>query len=168
MNTISRIRFTFAFAAAVLIFAHGAPATTFERLTVGRLARTAQVIVRARCVSNFPQWKGGEIWTITAFEPIELGRDRLPDSWKSGSSEARSETSHPTCRACRGFARVRTSSYFSSRYRQAVTPSKAGFREPSGFATIPKLEIPLLRKTPRAFRRSILNHARLLQLEFDR
>ncbi len=78
MNTISRIRFTFAFAAAVLIFAHGAPATTFERLTVGRLARTAQVIVRARCVSNFPQWKGGEIWTITAFEPIEL--------WKGSAS----------------------------------------------------------------------------------
>jgi hypothetical protein len=66
------------FAAVVLIFSQAALATSFEHLTLARLARTAQIIVRARCVSNSARWDGGEIWTITTWEEIEL--------WKGSTS----------------------------------------------------------------------------------
>jgi hypothetical protein len=42
-------------------------ATTLMRMSLAQMARTAKVIVRARCVSNATLWDEGEIWTRTTF-----------------------------------------------------------------------------------------------------
>lgn len=55
-------------------------ATTLERMSLARMAQAAQVIVRARCISNSPAWAAGEIWTFTTFE--------VEEAWK-GDSTAR-------------------------------------------------------------------------------
>lgn len=46
-------------------------ATTLMRMCLAQMARTAQVIVRARCVSNATLWDEGEIWTRTTFDVEE-------------------------------------------------------------------------------------------------
>lgn len=46
-------------------------ATTLMRMSLAQMARTAQVIVRARCVSNATLWDEGEIWTRTTFDVEE-------------------------------------------------------------------------------------------------
>lgn len=51
-----------------------ASATTLERMSLARMAQTAQAIVRARCTGNFTAWDAGEIWTFTAFA--------VEDAWK--------------------------------------------------------------------------------------
>jgi hypothetical protein len=48
-----------------------AKATTLMRMSLAQMARTAQVIVRARCVSNATLWDEGEIWTRTTFDVEE-------------------------------------------------------------------------------------------------
>lgn len=55
-------------------------ATTLERMSLARMSQAAQVIVRARCISNSPAWAAGEIWTFTTFE--------VEEAWK-GDSTAR-------------------------------------------------------------------------------
>lgn len=66
------------FCVALLICCARVPATTLERMSVERMAATAQVIVRARCVSNSTGWDIGEIWTFTTFEVAE--------TWKGSRS----------------------------------------------------------------------------------
>ena len=43
-------------------------------MSLARLAQTAPLIVRARCLSNVARWDAGEIWTFTELE--------VEDSWK--------------------------------------------------------------------------------------
>lgn len=45
--------------------------STLERMPLAKMARTAQAIVRAKCVANSARWEGGEIWTVTDFESEE-------------------------------------------------------------------------------------------------
>ncbi len=42
-------------------------ATTLMRMSLAQMARTAKLIVRARCVANSTVWDEGEIWTRTTF-----------------------------------------------------------------------------------------------------
>ncbi|HTU35123.1 MAG TPA: hypothetical protein VMF66_15075 [Candidatus Acidoferrum sp.] len=46
-------------------------ATTLQRMSLQRMIQAAQVIVRARCVSNHSLWDSGEIWTDTTFTAEE-------------------------------------------------------------------------------------------------
>jgi hypothetical protein len=49
-------------------------ATTLARMSLAQMARTAQQIVRARCVANATAWDAGEIWTFTTFDVQETWR----------------------------------------------------------------------------------------------
>lgn len=57
-----------------------APGTTLERMSVAKMARAAELVVRAQCVANLTAWDGGEIWTFTSFT--------VEDSWKGAPSGA--------------------------------------------------------------------------------
>ena len=48
-----------------------AAATTLLHMSLAQMARTAKVIVRARCVANATVWDEGEIWTRTTFDVEE-------------------------------------------------------------------------------------------------
>lgn len=54
-------------------------ATTLQRMSLQRMAQAAQVIVRARCVSNHSLWDSGEIWTETTFTAEE--------TWKAAPTQ---------------------------------------------------------------------------------
>lgn len=70
-----RFRFTLAMLClGALLWCAVASATTLQRLSVEKMVDAAQIIVRARCVSNEPRWDRGEIWTFTSFE--------VKDTWK--------------------------------------------------------------------------------------
>ena len=66
-----RIRLSALGAALWLVCASASLATTLETMSLARLARVAQVIVRVRCLSNSTAWDAGEIWTSTSFEVVE-------------------------------------------------------------------------------------------------
>ena len=55
-------------------------ATTLARMSIEKMARTAPLIVRARCVGNSTRWDAGEIWTFTSFEVQESWRGSAPPS----------------------------------------------------------------------------------------
>jgi hypothetical protein len=55
-------------------------ACTIEHMSIARLARTAPLIVRAKCAGNVARWDAGEIWTFTELE--------VEDTWK-GSAPSR-------------------------------------------------------------------------------
>ena len=58
---------------------HGnAGATTLARMSLEKLARSAPLIVRARCVGNSTRWDAGEIWTFTNFNVEEIWRGSAP------------------------------------------------------------------------------------------
>jgi hypothetical protein len=68
-----------AFLAAVLVsVVMSASATTLERMSVAKITRAAELVVRAQCVANSSAWDGGEIWTFTSFT--------VEDSWKGAPS----------------------------------------------------------------------------------
>jgi hypothetical protein len=52
--------------------------STLERMPLAKMARTAQAIVRAKCVANSAQWEAGEIWTVTDFESEETWKGSPP------------------------------------------------------------------------------------------
>ena len=72
MNRIRGIALLWVFAALVACAA--ARATTLMRMSVEKLARTAEVVARARCVANVTGWDAGEIWTVTTFQ--------IEETWK--------------------------------------------------------------------------------------
>jgi hypothetical protein len=49
-------------------------ATTFMQMSLSKIAQTAGLIVRVRCLSNSVAWDAGEIWTFTTFE--------IEETWK--------------------------------------------------------------------------------------
>ena len=55
-------------------------ATTLAQMSIEKMARTAPLIVRARCVGNSTRWDAGEIWTFTNFEVQETWRGSAPPS----------------------------------------------------------------------------------------
>ncbi len=56
------------------------PALTLERMSVAKMTQVAQLVVRARCVTNSSAWHDGEIWTFTSFT--------VEDAWKGAPSGA--------------------------------------------------------------------------------
>jgi hypothetical protein len=63
---------------AALLMCLPAAATTLERMSVARMARTAPVIIRARCLASSTGWDAGEIWTLTVFETQEIWKGVAP------------------------------------------------------------------------------------------
>lgn len=55
-----------------------ASATTLLRMSLAKMAQTAKVIVRARCVGSSTNWDAGEIWTFTTFDAEETWRGSAP------------------------------------------------------------------------------------------
>jgi len=79
MRYSARISCALTLSLAVLAVANSAlDATTFARMPLEKLAASARVIVRARCVGNVVEMHGGEIWTVTSFEVREV--------WKGGTT----------------------------------------------------------------------------------
>jgi len=64
---------------AALVACTAARATTLMRMSVEKMARTAEVVVRARCVANVTAWDAGEIWTVTTFQ--------IEETWKGAPGE---------------------------------------------------------------------------------
>ncbi len=77
MKRIRRIALLGVFVALVACAA--ARATTLMRMSVEKMARTAEVVARARCVANVTGWDAGEIWTVTTF--------RIEETWKGAPGE---------------------------------------------------------------------------------
>lgn len=75
MKRVRRIALWVVFAALVVCAA--ARATTLMRMSVEKMARTADVVMRARCVANMTGWDAGEIWTVTTFQ--------IEETWKGAS-----------------------------------------------------------------------------------
>lgn len=66
-----------ALCAALLVAICGASAaraTTIERMSLEKMARTAKAIVRARCLGNSTNQEAGEIWTFTNFAVEQVWR----------------------------------------------------------------------------------------------
>src|SRR5580693_1036254 len=61
--------------AALVFFLFGfAPrllSTTLARMSLSQMARAADIIVRARCVTTTSGWAQGSIWTVTEFDVLE-------------------------------------------------------------------------------------------------
>jgi hypothetical protein len=57
---------------AALMVCAAARATTLMRWSVAKMARTADAVVRARCVASATGWDAGEIWTVTTFQAEEF------------------------------------------------------------------------------------------------
>jgi hypothetical protein len=56
-----------------------ANSTTLARMSVAQMTHAAQLVVRARCVTNFTLWDDGEIWTFTTFA--------VEETWKGAHAE---------------------------------------------------------------------------------
>ena len=77
LRQILRLVCEIAFLSAVAI--HGsADATTLARMSLEKMARSAPLIVRARCLGNSARWDAGEIWTFTNFNVEEIWRGSAP------------------------------------------------------------------------------------------
>lgn len=64
--------------AAVLIGSTICQATTLERMSLAKMAQTAPLIIRARCLANSTAWDAGEIWTFTSFAVVEAWKGAPP------------------------------------------------------------------------------------------
>jgi hypothetical protein len=73
-----RRRIVFVFLAAALIPAKDGRATTLARMSVEQMTAAASAVVKVRCLENAARWEGGEIWTITAFEVLEVWKGNAP------------------------------------------------------------------------------------------
>lgn len=63
---------------ACLVLAVGA--TTLVRMDLDALARSAEFVVRARCVATEARWESGSIWTFAQFEVLESFKGAPPRS----------------------------------------------------------------------------------------
>jgi hypothetical protein len=63
---------------AVLVAATFCQATTLERMSLAKMAQTAPLIIRARCLANSTAWDAGEIWTFTNFAIEETWKGAPP------------------------------------------------------------------------------------------
>lgn len=67
-----------AFIAVCLCWALSAEATTLVRMDLDALARSAELIVRARCRATETRWESGSIWTFTEFQVLEIFKGASP------------------------------------------------------------------------------------------
>ncbi len=61
-----------------LLAAALAQSTTLARLSLDDLAAAASVVARVECLGNESRWEGGEIWTFTSFEVVEIMKGVVP------------------------------------------------------------------------------------------
>ncbi|MGA9972046.1 MAG: hypothetical protein WBQ07_17045 [Candidatus Acidiferrales bacterium] len=79
MRTHKRTRVTAAAVAVAVLFAATlCQATTLERMSLAKMAQTAPLIIRARCLANSTAWDAGEIWTFTNFAIEETWKGAPP------------------------------------------------------------------------------------------
>jgi len=79
MSFVQRRRFLWIlFLAGLALLAIAANATTLSRVRFEELANQATAIARLRCIGVESHWQGGEIWTETRFEVVELNKGMLP------------------------------------------------------------------------------------------
>jgi hypothetical protein len=80
MSFVERRRFLWIlFLAGLALLAVAANATTLSRLRFEELANQATAVARLRCLGAESRLQGGEIWTETRFEVLELSKGQLPD-----------------------------------------------------------------------------------------
>lgn len=77
-NRAWRILFAMALNGALMVSA--AFATTIVRMDLATLARSAEIIVRARCLSTEARLEGGSAWTFDNFEVIETFKGSPPQT----------------------------------------------------------------------------------------
>jgi hypothetical protein len=53
-------------------------ASTIEHMSIAKMARIAQLIVRAKCVGNAARWQDGEIWTLSQFHTEDAWKGDVP------------------------------------------------------------------------------------------
>ena len=81
-NSPLMFRVLCAVAVLSLFAAHASvSATTLARMSLENMARTAPLIVRARCAGTSARWDAGDIWTFTSFELEETWRGSAPPSF---------------------------------------------------------------------------------------
>jgi hypothetical protein len=79
MSFVQRRRFLWIlFLVGLGLLAIAANATTLSRLRFEELANQATAVARVRCIGVDSRWQGGEIWTETRFEVVELSKGLLP------------------------------------------------------------------------------------------
>jgi hypothetical protein len=79
MSFVQRRRFLWIlFLTGLALLAIAANATTLSRLRFEELAHQATAVARVRCIGVESHWQGGEIWTETHFEVVELNKGLLP------------------------------------------------------------------------------------------
>jgi hypothetical protein len=79
MSFVQRRRFLWIlFLVGLALLAIAANATTLSRLRFEELANQATAVARVRCIGVESRWQGGEIWTETRFEVVELNKGLLP------------------------------------------------------------------------------------------
>ena len=64
------------------LFGYSTQGTTIERMSLSTLARTAPIIVRARCLANAASWDAGEIWTFASFSTEEEWKGPVPEQFR--------------------------------------------------------------------------------------
>ena len=79
MSFVQRRRFLWIlFLVGLGLLAIAANATTLSWLRFEELANQATAVARVRCIGVEIHWQGGEIWTETRFEVVELNKGLLP------------------------------------------------------------------------------------------
>jgi hypothetical protein len=79
MSFVQRRRFLwFLFLVGLALLAIAANATTLSRVRFEELANQATAVARVRCIGSESRWQGGEIWTETRFEVMEVNKGLLP------------------------------------------------------------------------------------------
>ncbi len=63
---------------ALILGALSTGATTLKRMNLDDLTQAAQTVARVKCISNEMRWDGGQIWTLTTFEVLELIKGNVP------------------------------------------------------------------------------------------
>src|SRR6267143_1132994 len=79
MSFVQRRRFLWIlFLTGLALLAIAANATTLSRLRFEELVNQASAVARVRYIGVESHWQGGEIWTETQLEVVELNKGLLP------------------------------------------------------------------------------------------
>src|SRR5882762_984434 len=101
MSFVQRRRFLWIlFLTGLALLAIAANATTLSRLRFEELVNQATAVARVRCIGVESHWQGGEIWTETQLEVVELNKGLVPGVISVRCLAARLEICIRESRAC--------------------------------------------------------------------